>query len=141
MNYDAYMAVITITIIILVGVISWAVLVNLTEGVDVELNGWTMAKSDILEGDMRDFVILAQRYAQNHEYNATGFNCINYTDELADIMDKLGFKYTKMIGCADGAGNASRCHEWLRLMVDFEPQSGKFTDYSKEYPRQHEVDE
>lgn len=136
-NSDIMMLVGIVVLLLITGATCWAIITKMSHGVEVRLNGWTMTKSDIFDGDMRDFVVLAQRFALNHEYNLTGYNCVNYTNDLARIMDELGFSYQKVVGCEDGDGNTSKCHEWLRLMVDFEPQTGKFTDYSSEYPDQY----
>ena len=100
----------------------------------VNLNGYTMEKSNLLAGDIEDFVTLSQRFAQEHTYNLTNYNCQNYTNDLYKLSKELGFKTEKVVGCTEDENKS--CHAWLKLVIDFEPQSGTFKDYSKEYPDQ-----
>ena len=90
--------------------------------------------ADYSEGEIKDFLLVAQRFADNHDYSQQ-YNCKNYTKELKQIADQLGFAVEKVVGCNNNSDNAE-CHAWLKLKVDFEPQYAEFVDYSKEYPYQ-----
>lgn len=90
---------------------------------------------DLSEGEIKDFLIVSQRFADNHNYLREEYNCINYTRDLKQIADQLGFDVEQVIGC-NSSSLPKECHAWLTLKVDFEPQSAKFVDYSKKYPYQ-----
>lgn len=81
-------------------------------------------------GEVRDFLIVAQRFALYHKYTDE-YNCVNYSTDLKDIADELGFKVSKIVGYSPR--NDTSGHMWLRLEVDFEPQHGEFVDYSVTY--------
>jgi len=87
------------------------------------------------EGEVKEFLMVAQRFADNHEYSEQEYNCKNYTRDLKKIADQLGFDVEQVVGCSNQSGNAD-CHTWLKLKVDFEPQHAGFMDYSKKYPYQ-----
>jgi len=90
--------------------------------------------ADYGEGEVKDFLLVAQKFADNHEYSKD-YNCKNYTRDLKEIADQLGFDVEQVVGCSSQSDNAD-CHAWLKLKVDFEPQHAQFVDYSKEYPFQ-----
>lgn len=91
--------------------------------------------ADYSEGEVKDFLMVAQRFADNHVYSEQEYNCMNYTKGLKKIADELGFDIEQTVGCTNSSSNRE-CHAWLKLKVDFEPQHAKFVDYSKEYPYQ-----
>ena len=72
------------------------------------------------------------RFSQNHKYVKDDYDCDNYTNDMSFILDSLGIENKKMKGCEDLTINTS-CHAWLRVELDYEPITGSFTDYSKEY--------
>jgi len=90
--------------------------------------------ADYGEGEVKDFLMVAQRFADNHKYSEK-YNCMNYTRDLKKIADQLGFNIEQAIGC-NSSSSPKDCHAWLKLKVDFEPQHAKFVDYSKKYPYQ-----
>jgi len=155
-------------LVLLVSSVGVGLIVKFSYPINVEMSGFSVDRDSIYDGDVKEFVILAQRFAENHEYNVSHYNCMNYTTELKEIADQLGFNlaqrfaenheynvshyncmnYTTELkeiadqlgfktevirGCPKGGGE---CHRWLRLKVDFEPQSAMFQDYSSEYPDQ-----
>jgi hypothetical protein len=93
-----------------------------------------MVQEEASQGDMRDFLIIAQRFAAEHDYDFDTYNCVNYSYDLGKVLDQVGIGYEIMRGCREGYQNKTSCHQWLRLKMDFEPQSGSFVDYSKTYP-------
>ena len=90
------------------------------------------------EGELKDFIMVAQRFADNHEFS-NSYNCQSYTRDLKQIADNLGFNVEHIIGC-NSSSPPKKCHAWLKLIVDFEPQYAIFTDYSKKYPYQRKND-
>lgn len=127
-------------LIIVVAALCMALITKMSTPIEVDLNGYTMQKSDVLEGDIQDFIVLGARFAANHEYsneNGSKYNCRNYTNDLAAIAQELGFKVEKVRGwpCDNCTG-----HAWLRLKVDYEPQTGKFADFSKTHPIQEVIE-
>ena len=126
------MSIALVVLMILCLAASAGMLIKVSEPIKVSLNGYKVSNSDIYDGDVKDFVILAQRFASNHEYTDT-YKCLNYTEDLAHIAQDLGFKVQKIKGWPD---NNTIGHAWLRLEVDFDPQLGRFVDYSKDYPDQ-----
>ena len=92
--------------------------------------------ADYSEGEVKDFLMVAQRFADNHNYSEQEYNCRNYTRDLKKIADELGFDVEQVIGCNSSSSSNRECHTWLKLKVDFEPQHAEFVDYSKEYPYQ-----
>jgi hypothetical protein len=93
------------------------------------------------KGEINEFMLVAQRFAKEHTYNVTAYNCVNYTEDLKAITDELGFKTKKVIGCRnETVNNTQSCHEWLKIELDFEPQTAKFVDFSKEYPQQEVIE-
>ena len=105
---------------------------NDSESPDVPVN----PAADYSEGEVKDFLMLAQRFADNHDYSKEKYNCRNYTRDLKKIADQLGFDVEQVLGCNSSLSSTRECHTWLRLKVDFEPQHASFVDYSKEYPYQ-----
>jgi hypothetical protein len=93
---------------------------------------------DFGEDDLSQFLAISKRFADQHEYNKTGYNCVNYTDDLKSITDQLGFRTKAVIGCNRYNGS---CHKFLRLEVDFEPQDAEIVDYSKRYPIQEVLED
>ena len=89
---------------------------------------------NLSEGEVKDFLIVAQRFADNHNYSEE-YNCMNYTKDLKQIADQLGFDVEQVVGCTNQSAD-KYCHAWLKLKVDFEPQFAEFVDYSKSYPFQ-----
>jgi len=90
-------------------------------------------RDESVGGEVEDFLKVAERFALNHEYSKE-YNCVNYSNDLAEIADALGFRIEKVMGW--DALNESAGHEWLRLQVDFEPQLARFVDYSVKYVNQ-----
>lgn len=88
------------------------------------------------EGEVREFMVVSNRFRNTRSYDVNNYTCINYTRDLYELTKELGFE-TKMIkGCPEGDGP---CHQFLKLEVDFEPQDGVFLDYSLMYPHQKEI--
>jgi hypothetical protein len=117
------------------------VVIKTSSPINVELNGYSMQKTDIFQGDVADFAVLGARFASTHTYsneNGSKYNCINYSNDLAYIAKQLGFKVEVIEGWPEGNGTG---HRWLRLAVDYEPQDGQFVDYSMKYPNQGVIDE
>ena len=81
--------------------------------------------------EMDQFLLTANRFAREHEYDINSYNCVNYSNDLKAIADKLGFNTTYATGCRNYNNS---CHRWLRVTMDFEPQEAEFKDYSKTYP-------
>lgn len=137
----------TVVIIIMTGmlvillVMCYLMYTKLTQPMQVHLDGYSLANQDAFQGDLKDFLVLSKHFANNHKYvgcegsNGTCYNCQNYTQDLYNIAEQLGFKVTKVRGWQDRNQTG---HAWLRLSVDFEPQSSTFQDYSKVWPDQEE---
>jgi len=89
-----------------------------------------------LTDEVRDITMFIERFAQNHQYNITGYNCVNYSSDVMMVAEHLGFddRLEMVSGC-----NATECHRWLRIKIDFEPQTATFVDYSKKYKNQRVV--
>jgi hypothetical protein len=124
-----------IGMMLILGLLAFVV-IKANAPINVELNGYSMQKSDIFKGDVADFVILGARFAATHTYsneNGSKYNCINYSNDMAYIAKQLGFKVEVIEGWPEGNGTG---HRWLRLAVDYEPQDGQFVDYSMKYPNQ-----
>ena len=86
-------------------------------------------------GELKDFLIVGKRFSDNHVYDLKNYNCVNYSRDLKSIADSLGFVTRYVEGCPVRINDSNRsCHAWLRLEVDYNPQMGKFADYSLEYP-------
>jgi hypothetical protein len=96
---------------------------------------YTNQITDLSEGEVKDFLIVAQRFAGSHDYSEE-YNCMNYTKDLKQIADNLGFDVEQVSGCKNSSSTKEDCHFWLRLKIDFEPQSAEFVDYSRSYPYQ-----
>lgn len=107
-----------------------------SQPVTIYMGGYEVTPKSQTDGDIDDFVVLAKRFADNHYYNLSDYNCKNYTADLHEIANELGFKTSVIKGCPADVDKSTPCHLWLRLSVDFEPQSGYFTDYSGAYPIQ-----
>jgi len=90
-------------------------------------------ESMVEDGDMADFFVVARRFANNHNYS-DDYNCVNYTDDLYRIIEELGLSTNieKVRGCSE-EGMTGECHRWLKITMDFEPQSYTIKDYSDEY--------
>ena len=111
------------------------VLINNSGSKSLAVNPAVDSTADYGEGEVKEFLMVAQRFADNHEYSEQEYNCKNYTKDLKKIADQLGFDVEQVVGCSNQSDNAD-CHTWLKLKVDFEPQHAGFMDYSKKYPYQ-----
>jgi hypothetical protein len=49
------------------------------------LNGRTISEDKPYNGDLTDLEILGTRFAMNHKYNESGYNCVNYTEDFLYI--------------------------------------------------------
>jgi len=65
------------------------------------------------------------------EYDLYDYNCVNYTDDTYPIAQSMGLDAYKVVGC--NVNNISQCHEWMRIVVDYEPIDNKIVDYSNIY--------
>ena len=91
--------------------------------------------------EVEQWQVIATRFATLHKgdyascYNTTGcYNCVNYSTDLRAVAMQLGFKTELAEGCATNTtDNSTSCHMWVRLLVDVEPQNGKFTNFDKIY--------
>ncbi len=81
--------------------------------------------------ELNDLEIIMKRFKKHHKYNKSNYNCVNYSKDLMNIAKQLGFEVEEVIRCND-----EMCHEWLSVKMDFEPQTGKFVDYSDKYPKE-----
>ena len=124
-----------IGIVLLIFILNYNTFRIMGEPIEIDLKN--LVYKEYQQGEVNDFIILAQRFARNHEPNDS-YNCQNYTRDFHDIAEELGFKTEKIKGCP--LEKNETCHAWLRLAIDFEPQEGKFKDYSLEYPRQEAYD-
>lgn len=88
-------------------------------------------------GEIKEFQIVASRFAALHEYDNLTYNCLNYSMDLKHITDELGFKTQIMKGCTKN----NSCHAWLKLSADFEPITAQFVDYSDKYFNQEVINE
>lgn len=99
--------------------------------------------------DAKPFTLIND-FSYAHNYSASEYNCINYTRDLAIVLNDNGYTNTIRCGCnvttifSNGYTHVDkRCHEWLQLCfekdtvvfcVDVEPQSGRIVNYVEEYP-------
>lgn len=115
--------------------------IKFSQPISISVNGKALEQPAPYTGEVLDFIILAKRFADYHTAcngtNCTKYNCVNYTNDLKFIADKLGFKTEKVIGYPFEPNKTG--HAWLRLKVDWEPQTGDFVDYSKMYPNQEVI--
>lgn len=126
-----------IAILSIMVVVSALVIVKFSE--PITING--LDKLPYAEGEVKDFLMIGQRFADTHSYDLKHFNCKNYSMDLKEIADELGFKTQYVEGCPEVINETDKCHAWLRLVVDFEPIRGSLTDYSKEYPDIRKVED
>lgn len=81
--------------------------------------------------DMIDLQLIGTKFKENHKYNFTEYNCVNYSVDFKTILDGLGYEADYVVGCDI---NNTNCHQWLTISFDYEPITGKFVNYKKEYP-------
>ena len=62
-----------------------------------------------------------QRFAETHEYNKTTYNCVNYSKDLAFILDNLGYETSQERHIKMENGTHSR----LNLNLEIEPQTAE----------------
>ena len=78
-----------------------------------------------------DFIeVLNQKFVDAHNYSVEEYNCVNYSVDYMFIMRNLGYNVSVAGGKRPGEGKG---HAWNRLVLDFEPQSGKVTNHSEVY--------
>ena len=78
-------------------------------------------------GEIDQFVQIARIWADEHKYNETGYNCINYSRDLYEIAQILDIDAEQMTGCPPEDSNET-CHRWLRITLSFEPQKAQWVD-------------
>ena len=71
----------------------------------------------------------SKRFAINHEYNITDFNCKNYSTEYKECANHLGYDVK-----IKGAMNKTTGHVWNKVILDVEPYNGNIVNYKEEYP-------
>jgi len=128
-----YLGVFIVIVSLLVGVNNLYLTNKFLKPIDINLKDTTLNKC-YETGETKDFLTLALRFSKQHDYNLKNYNCVNYTTDLYNIADNLGFDVEVIKGCPKEQNLT--CHQWLRLKVDFEPQNSQFVDYSIEYPYQ-----
>lgn len=136
-NRFFYGSLLYFTMLIIIAASAFSVAVLLYERYDpgvLTLNVESLRQAQL--GEVEAFLILANRFSQNHEYSDS-YDCVNYTNDIGFIAGQLGFNIEKVVGCRPE--NLSQCHEWVRLKVDYEPQQGSFIDYSRTYINQRVV--
>ena len=129
-------AVISITL--LVGVTMFAVIKMLDkfdEPIRIDLKE---LEDTAYGGELREFTMIGRRFAENHQYNKTDYNCVDYSEDFYNIATQLGFTVEQVTGCP-AENETGICHRSIRLKVDYELITGYITDYSKQYPRGQEV--
>jgi hypothetical protein len=67
--------------------------------------------------------------AVQHEFNSFSYNCVNYSADVQELLLEKNITLRSVKYC-----NETSCHRALK--IDFEPQTGQFVDYSKQYPKQ-----
>jgi len=62
-----------------------------------------------------------KRFADTHTYNLTTYNCVNYSEDLAFILDNLGYQTTQEKHIKQENGT----HRRLNLILEIEPQTAE----------------
>ena len=81
-----------------------------------------------INNDIDRLLDMGEAFADNHTYNRTGYNCVNYSNDFYEIIKEYNYSAEIVWGCR--LDNKTRCHQWLRFTFDYEPVYGSFIDYS-----------
>ena len=80
---------------------------------------------------------MVANYSEQHTYNRTSFNCVNYTNDVMLMANAMGYDVMRVKGCPLNITENNTCHAWVRWYVDIEPQHGSIAhNYSSKYPIQ-----
>lgn len=101
-----------------------------SEPVTFNING-IPSLSEGYYGEISDLLVLGKRFANYHTYSKN-YSCINYSNDFKEIAESLGFEVETVSGYK--YANLTEGHQWLKLKIDYEPQTAIFQDYDKEYP-------
>ncbi len=90
------------------------------------------------------FLTIAKEFSKEHSYDLEHYNCVNYSNDLYELVKNLNITIKKIRGCPPIESEGGVCHRFLRLEIDgkqldFEPIYAEFRDYSKQFPDQIEV--
>lgn len=79
------------------------------------------------------FESLANEFAEEQK-DRPDYNCVNASIDFQKILKENGIDSVMITRCPEEfkTNRSVICHRWLR--IDFEPQTARFVDYSKEYP-------
>jgi hypothetical protein len=124
--------VVMVIMLAFVGTSSYYFLKVIAKPVTINLNGQTINDIKQYNGDLTDLDILGKRFAKNHKYNLTDYNCVNYSNDYYNIAKDLGFDVGIKSGCK--YSNGTICHQWITTQIDYSPQTGEYKDFDTEYP-------
>ena len=68
-----------------------------------------------------EWLQVVEEFHLNKEYSQKGYNCRFYSAELMTILRNMGYDAEMITGKCD---NMEYNHAWVRVCVDYEPQSG-----------------
>lgn len=129
--FEYLMLFVAILNMVFIGVTGYNLLRVTAQPISLSINGQAIGQQ-AYGGDISDLQILSQRFARAHQYNETGYNCVNYSDDFVRIGRDLGFNVWTRSGCA--YANNTYCHKWVVTELELEPQSGMFKEFEKEFP-------
>ena len=100
------------------------------------MNQLDLCESRITSGEpeLEEFMRIAKNFSKQHNYT-DDYQCVNYSKDLLIELENLSIPIYEVWGCKNFT-HSEHCHSWLRVGYtrDFNPQTGKFKDFSKEYP-------
>jgi hypothetical protein len=86
---------------------------------------------NITNKPIKKILAIGDLFAQTHTYINKTYTCVNFSNEVKELFDHFNITSKRVNGCR--FDNASRCHRWLKVELDFEPIHGNFVDYSQKY--------
>lgn len=84
-----------------------------------------------------DFIEQLQvKFAENHEYNISNYNCVNYSSDFMQVGKHLGYDIEVIGGTENETSEFG--HVWNSLSIEIEPQNkGKVGYFLKDYYQEY----
>ena len=83
------------------------------------INNFSKLKRNELE--LTEWYALTREFAATHTYVRSVYTCMNYSTDLANLLNARGYSAVRVIGYDKN----NSLHMWVRLTLDIEPQNAK----------------
>jgi len=77
------------------------------------------------------FLEIGKNFSKLHNYTKGSYVCVNFSNDFKELIESYNYTVYRVDGCTKN--NKSVCHTWIKYIIDYEPITGEFVDYSDKY--------